>query len=208
VILVVEIRILYFLEDRAQEGFFKAIVERIAQEESISTRILIHDIRSARGGSRIVREFKTFIKDTEQAGAANIDFLVVAIDGNCKGHRNRVDELERSIKSNHPLKQKVVYAVPDPHIERWYLMDQRALKEGVGLDRAPNMPSYKCERAYYKQVLNQTLKESNVSSLLGGAEYAERIVHKIVDVESLYNQNAGFKAFVEDLRRMLRNKRH
>lgn len=203
-----EIRILYFLEDRAQEGFIKAIVERIAKEESISTRILVHDIRSARGGSRIVREFKTFIKDTERGGMANIDFLVVAIDGNCKGHRDRINELEKNIKNDHPLKQKVVYAVPDPHIERWYLMDQRALKDGVGLGHAPNMPSYKCGRAYYKQVLNQALKESNVSSLLGGAEYAEKIVSKIEDLESLYDQNAGFHVFIEDLRRMLRNKLH
>jgi len=204
--LVVEIRILYFLEDRAQEGLIKALVERIAEGESIAAGTLVHDIRSARGGSRIVKEFKSFIKDTEKIGTANIDLLVVAIDGNCKGHRDRINELEKSIKSNHPLNGKVVYAVPDPHIERWYIMDQRALKEGVGLDRAPSMPPYKCERAYYKQVLNQALSESNVSSLLSGAEYAEKIVSKITDIKSLYGQNAGFRVFVEDLRRMLRNK--
>ena len=203
--MVVEIRILYFLEDRAQEGFIKALVERIAGEESITMEALIHDVRSARGGSRVVREFKTFIKDTEKVASLNIDFMIVAIDGNCKGNRERINELEKSIKSNHPLKEKVVYAVPDPHIERWYLMDQRALKEGVGLDRAPSMPKYKCERAYYKQVLNQALRESNVSSLLSGAEYAERIVNNIKDVESLYDQNAGFRVFVEDLRHMLRS---
>lgn len=73
-------------------------------------------------------------------------------------------------------------------------------------DRAPSMPPYKCERAYYKRVLNQALKESGVNSLLSAAEYAERIINKITDVESLYGQNAGFQVFVEDLRCMLRNK--
>jgi hypothetical protein len=87
-------------------------------------------------------------------------------------------------------------------------MDQKALKEGAGLERAPSLPAYKCERAHYKQVLNQALRESNVSSLLSGAEYAERIVNKIIDMESLYGQNAGFQVFVEDLRRMLRSKLH
>jgi hypothetical protein len=130
----------------------------------------------------------------------------VAIDGNCKGHSDRIEQLERYIKISHPFKGRVVYAVPDPHVERCYLMDQRALKEGVGLQRAPSMPRYKCERAHYKQVLNQALRESDVSSLLSGAEYAERIVNNIADVESLYGQDAGFRVFVEDLRRMFRSK--
>ena len=200
-----KIRILYFLEDRAQEGFIKALVKRVASEESIAQDSLIHDVRSARGGSRIVTEFKNFIKDTGRVRATDIDFLVVAIDGNCKGHRERVEQLEKKIKSDHPFKERVVYAVPDPHIERWYLMDQRALKVGVGLDRAPNLPSYKCRRDYYKKVLNQALKESNVSSLLGGAEYAERIVDNIINLRSIGQQNADFQDFVEDLKRMLRN---
>ena len=204
--LVDKIRIIYFLEDRAQEGFIKALVKRVASEESIASDSLIHDVRSARGGSRIVTEFKNFIRDTREFRAIDIDFLVVAIDGNCKGHRERVEQLEKKIKSDHPLKERVVYAVPDPHIERWYIMDQRALKVDIGLHRVPSLPSYKCRRSHYKQVLNQALKESNVDSLLGGAEYAERIVDSIRNLGSLGQQNADFQVFVEDLRRTLRNK--
>lgn len=63
--------------------------------------------------------------------------------------------------------------------------------EEVGLNKAPDLPSYKCKKAYYKQVLNQALKESNVHSLLGGAEYAERIVDNIENLYSLGKQNAG-----------------
>jgi len=199
-----KIRVLYFLEDRAQEGFIKALVARIGQEESIATAALVHDVRSARGGSRIVQEFKTFIKDTRGFGVGDIDFLVVGIDGNCKGHEDRVRQLKKYIKEDHPFSEKVVYAVPDPHIERWYLMDQRAVKAGMGLDRAPSMPAYKCKKAHYKQVLNQALKESNVTSLLGGTEYAEQIVNNIKDLGSLYQQNAGFKVFMEGLRRKFR----
>jgi len=200
-------RILYFLEDSAQEGFIKALVERIAREESIPVNSLIHDIRSARGSSRIIVEFKNFLRDTVRTEPPEeVDLLVVAIDGNCKGYRDRVKELERCIKPNHPFKNKVVYAVPDPHIERWYIMDQRAFRDGVGLDRVPDMPSYKCKRDHYKQLLNKSLKESNVLSLLGGAEYAERIVDNIANLESLGNQNAGFQTFVEDLTRIFRGR--
>jgi hypothetical protein len=205
--LVDKIQILYFLEDLAQEGFIKALVERIAYEESIVGDSLIHDIRSARGGSRIITEFKDFIRDTSRVGATDIDFLVVAIDGNCKGYNERVKQLDRKIKSNHPFKERVVYAVPDPHIERWYLMDQRALRVGIGIDIVPSLPPYKCKRDYYKKIINQALKESNVNSLLGGAEYAERIVDSIENLESLGRQNAGFKSFLESLRRMLRSQK-
>lgn len=199
-------RILYFLEDRAQEGFIKALVERIAREESIPTSSLHHDIRSARGGSKVINEFKKFLRHTEKIGKTEVDLLIVAIDGNCKGYSERIRQLDNYVKEDHPLKGRLVYAIPDPHIERWYIMDQRAFRNGVGLAKAPDLPAYKCKRAYYKQVLNQALKESNVHSLLGGAEYAEKIVDNIEDLDSLGEQNAGFQTFMEAFRRMLREK--
>lgn len=198
------IRILYFLEDRAQEGFIKALVNRIAQDESIPLNSLNHDVRSARGGSRVITEFERFMRDTIQTGSSDVDLLIVAIDGNCKGYRDRVRQLEQYIRQKHPLRNKVVYAVPDPHIERWYMMDQRAFKNGVGVDRSPDIPRYKCKKDYYKQLLRKTLAELNVSSLLGGAEYAENIVGSITSLDSLGSQNAGFQAFVEGLRAFFR----
>jgi len=133
VILVDRMRILYFLEDRAQEGLIKALVERAAREESIAIDSLFHDVRSARGGSRFINELKKFLEYSEMTGIGDVSFLIVARDGNCKGYNRRVRELERYIGPNHPFKSKVVYAIPDPHIERWYIMDQRAFKDGVGL---------------------------------------------------------------------------
>lgn len=199
------IRILYFLEDRAQEGFIKALVERVAKEASIPTSSLTHDIRSARHGSRAIKEFKNFLRDTRKAEPTDVDLLVVAIDGNCKGHRDRKNQLEKLFKPNHPFKDKVVYAVPDPHIERWYIMDQSAFKQGVGLNKPPALPPYKCKKAHYKRVLHQAFREAQVSSLLGGAEYAERIVESIEDLESFGRHNAGCEVFLQDLRNMFRS---
>lgn len=198
--------ILYFLEDRAQEGFIKALVERVAKEEGIALQNLNHQIRSTRGGYRVIAAFRKFIKDTIKTLSPEVDFLIVAIDGNCKGHKDRVRELEKFVKPSHPLKNKIIYAVPDPHIERWYIMDQRAFKEGVGLNKGPDLPPYKCKKEHYKQVINRALRESEVSSLLGGVEYAERIVENISDLDSLGKQNAGFQNFVGDLRRAFREK--
>ncbi|MDI6755449.1 MAG: DUF4276 family protein [Thermodesulfobacteriota bacterium] len=198
--------ILYFLEDRAQEGFIKALVERVAKEEAIVPGTLIHQVRSARGGYRVIAAFRKFIKDTIKRQPPEADFLIVAIDGNCKGHKERVKELERFIKPTHPFKNKIIYAVPDPHIERWYIIDQRAFKDGVGLNKGPDLPPYKCKKEHYKQVLNRALRESKVNSLLGGVEYAEKIIDNIENLDLLAKQNAGFQNFVEDLRSAFRKK--
>lgn len=200
VTLVGRIRVLYFLEDRAQEGFIRALVERIASDRSIPADSLIHDIRSARHGHRVLSQFKTFLKDTKKIRAPDVDVLVIAIDGNCKGYNDRVKEL-RKYTSNHPLENRIVYAVPDPHIERWYLIDQKAFKEGIGLTNVPNLPAYKCKRKYYKQFLSRALKDSDIHSLLGGTEYAEKIVAKIGSLfsRSLADKDVGFQRFVEDL---------
>lgn len=201
-----KILILFFLEDRAQEDFIKSLVERIAEEESIPNSNLVADIRSARKGSKVINEFKKFLKDSKKMGTEDIDFLVVAIDGNCKGYMDRVRELEKYIKPGHPFKNRVIYAVPDPHIERWYIIDQRALRDGVGLDKAPDLPPRKCKKDYYKNVLNQALRDSGVDSLFSGTEFAERIVEKI-DLDLLGMQNAGFQAFIENLRKAFRQMR-
>ena len=201
-----KIRVLYFLEDRAQERFIKALVERIAKEESIPLNLLIHDIRSARGGSRVINEFRNFMKGLK-VDTPGIDLLVVAIDSNCEGYQERRKQLEKYIATP-GFRDKVVLAVPDPHIERWYIMDQRAFKSGVGINKSPELPAYKCGRHYYKQILFKVLKESNVSSVLGGAEYAERIVEKIKDVDALGKHEPGFRNFIQDLRRILKIARH
>ncbi|MCK4763852.1 MAG: hypothetical protein KAW12_16740 [Candidatus Aminicenantes bacterium] len=200
-----KIKILYFLEDRAQESFVTALVEKVAEEESLPGGILKHDVRSARGGSRSIKEFMNFISIYEKTGTLDFDLLVVAIDGNCKGHSERKKELEKCITRAYLFEDKVVFAVPDPHIERWYILDQRAFKKGVGIDKAPPLPQYKCERNHYKQLLIQTLKEAGVNSLFGGAEYAERIVEHMENIDILDRANAGFKVFIRELRRKFRS---
>lgn len=202
--MVAKIQILYFLEDISQEDFIKALVNRIAQDLTIPLESLRHDVRSARGGSTVIPAFEKFMRDTRHLGS-DVDLLIVAIDGNCKGHNGRVRQLEECMKEDHPLKRKVVYAVPDPHIERWYIMDQRAFKNGVGVDRAPNMPPYKCGKDYYKNLLRQALAESDVTSYLGGSEYGESIVDNMASLDSLFGQDVGFQELVENLRGFFRH---
>lgn len=202
-ILADRVRILYFLEDRAQEGFVTALVERLAREMSIPAKMLIHDVRNANRGSSVINEFKNFLKDTVHYPPYS-HLVVVAIDGNCKGYGERKKQLEKHIKPGHPFEDKIVFAIPDPHIERWYILDQKAFKDGVGIDQSPPLPKYKCEKNYYKQLLIRTLKEADINSLLGVAQYAERIVKNIENLNLLERSDDAFKFFVRELRRMLK----
>jgi len=204
--LAASIRILYFLEDRSQEGLITALVERVAAEESLQPGALEHDIRSARGGSRVVNEFRKFLKDTAEA-PPKTHVLIAAIDANCKKRTTRVKELAKCVDDTHPLKGIIVYAIPDPHVERWYLLDQRALKLAAGLPRAPELPQYKCKKGYYKSALSQALRDGGVSSILGGAEYAEKIVENFQDLDTLGRLDESFQAFVQDLRSALRKEK-
>jgi hypothetical protein len=198
------IQILYFLEDIAQEGFIISLVKRVAREASISENSLLHSIRTARGGSRVLPQFEAFMKDHSQASPADIDLLVVAMDGNCQGYSQKLRDIRQFVTPNHPYKEKVICAIPDPHIERWYLMDQRAFKEGVGVTRSPGVPTYKCDKDYYKNLLHQALADSDIKSLLGGTEYAESIIEKMHSLDIIGQSETGFASFIADLRSFYR----
>jgi hypothetical protein len=202
-----KIDIIYFLEDRAQEGFIKALVEKVANETGIPNEVLRHMVRSARRGSRVIAEFRKFLKDARRLGSPGADLIVVSVDGNCKGYNDRVKQLNRYLRPTDWFQSRILYAVPDPHIERWYLMDQKALKEGIGVDKAPEMPPYKCKKGHYKQILNKALRDAGIQSLLGGPEYAEKIIGNILDLRLFAEKNAGLEKFIQDLQKGLRELR-
>ena len=69
-------------------------------------------------------------------------------DANCQGYLKRRQELEPAVEY---CGCKVVYAIPDPHIERWLLLDSAAFKAVLG--RGCDAPKQKCERKRYKRLL-------------------------------------------------------
>ena len=152
--------VLYFVDDRAHEGFIKTLVECIAESESLPRDSISHDVRSGRGGSRGIVELKEFFNDTMCYSPSEVDMLVTVIDGNCKGFAKRLDQVGAQVPPNHPLKDRIVYCIPDPHIERWYLVDQRAFKRGVGTDVVPSLPPSKCDQDFYKNLLSHALMDA------------------------------------------------
>jgi hypothetical protein len=188
--------ICYFLEDIAHERFLKTLVARLAEEQGISPDRIIHDVRNASGGrGKVLEEFRQFLDDLSRQSWTP-DVLVVAVDGDCVGYRQRREEIRR-LADQKGYRGFIACAVPNPHIERWYLADPEPLQRIAGVQ--PVCPRYKCQRDFYKQALRDVFRQAGFQPLLGGAEYGEDIARGI-DIYKVGRIDTGFKHFVEDLR--------
>lgn len=179
-----------FVEDDAHQQVIGALVRRIAAECDVSVRL---DWRSAVGGyGRVIAELGDYMRDLKRQGSPWPDLIVAATDANCKGLNERVREIGSS-----DTPAPMILAVPDPHIERWLLLDGAAFKSvlGTGCDA----PDQKCDRGRYKQRLIESVHAAGTTPLLGGIEYAEDIV-MAMDIGRASRVDRSFKRFVEDLR--------
>jgi len=132
------------------------------------------------------------MRDLRRQGSPWPDLIVAATDANCKGLNERVGEI-----GHDDTPTPMVLAIPDPHIERWLLLDGAAFKTvfGIGCDA----PDQKCDRGRYKQRLIEAIHAAGTTPLLGGIEYAEDIV-MAMNIDRASRLDRSFKRFVEDLR--------
>jgi len=189
----------YFLEDIAQERFITGLVLRVASELGLAVR---NEVRNASGGKgRAIAELRAFLRDVSRSMTSTYDVLVVAIDGNCNTYQGRRREIEKA-REHAGYGGCIVCAVPDPHIERWYLADAEGFRQAIAGSQPVPLPAYKCERARYKQALREAVRAAGIELQLGGAEFAQ----DIVETMNLYRAgqvDAAFKHFIDDLRAAL-----
>lgn len=179
-----------FAEDRAHQAFLEAILRRIADEEGKSVRIRV---RSARGGhGKVLRELKIFQRTLTLKGELP-DILVVAIDGNCKGLNEARKEISEQLAE--PWRDRSVLACPDPHIERWFLLDAVHFAARVGVP--PKLPKRKCGRDIYKSALANAVIVAGHPPTLGGIEFAEELALGM-DFFRAGKADRSFQLFVED----------
>jgi hypothetical protein len=189
--------VICFFEDIAQEKFIKAIVKRASQEVGKNVQV---KVRSATRGSRVWNEFELYLKDIKRGLEPMPDILVVVIDSDCKGRNVVVNRIKQLAKGYGFPVDRVVCAVPEPHIERWYIEDQSALKRVISEVNVQKV-GYKCERDRYKRALEDAIRKAGVEPLLGGAEYGDEIA-SCLDPGRL---DKSFKEFWDELRRVLKN---
>jgi hypothetical protein len=194
-------RVVFFLEDSAQEAIIPPLFSRLAAEAQWAENELDLRVLSARGGGSL-RAFRKFLKDARRPGHLSADLLVVGVDANCKGFTVRRDlVMKAATKSTaYPV---VITAVPDPHVERWYLLDPLALGKAAAISIAASLPAYKCEKNHYKTLLRSAFDASGIVPPLGGLEYGP-LVARHMDLFSAAKQDHGLADYVEKARAWLK----
>ena len=182
-----------FVEDFAHQQVIGALVQSLADAHGIDVRF---DWRSAvRGHGRVVQEFNSYLRDLARQGGRP-DLIIVATDANCSGLNERAREI-----GNPDAPTPMVLAVPDPHIERWLLLDGAAFRSVFG--KGCDAPDYKCSRDLYKRRLAEAIHATGVTPSLGGIEFAEDIV-QAMDIERAMRADRSLERFVNDLRAAFR----
>lgn len=186
-------RIVLFVEDRAHRDVLDVLVRRLCEEQQVEVEFVWSN--ATRGFGAVARDLKRYVSELKVTGTLP-DLLIVASDGNCRGTSARRAELAVD-----DLGVPVVYAIPDPHIERWLMLDGRAFKSvfGVGCDA----PDRKCDRDRYKQLLGEQVAASGTPAVFGGIEYAQELMESL-DIERAATADRSFARFVGELRSVLR----
>lgn len=185
--------LLLFAEDDALEKFIGTLAVRIAHEHGLSVRLRV---RSARGGfGKVLQELQRFTAACDRGAEAVPDVIVVAVDANCHGLNDRRAEVEAC--AGGIVRERLVIAVADPHVERWFLLDGAAFRAVLG--HGCQAPDQKCEKDRYKGLLIRAVQDAGVQPLLGGIEYAEDLANQM-DLQRAGAADAGIRRFVDTLR--------
>ena len=184
-----------FVEDHAHRQVIGALVQRIAEESDIAIQL---DWRNAVGGhGKVIAELNDYMRDLRRQGGPWPDLIIVATDANCKGINERTREI-----GGRDEPAPMILAIPDPHIERWLLLDGAAFKAVFG--KGCDAPDQKCDRNRYKQRLIEAIHATGTMPILGGIEYAEDIVQQI-NINRITQVDRSFRRFVEELRDMFQS---
>ena len=96
----------------------------------------------------------------------------------------------------------LIHALPDPHVERWLLIDSQAFKAVFG--KGCKAPDQKCEKYRYKTLLREAIENAGGNVLLGGLEHAEDLV-KAMSFDTLKNSDNSIKRFIIETEQVLKS---
>ena len=179
-----------FAEDRGHEIVLKTMVECVLANRAVQAKIRLVSVRG--GFGRVQTELRQYVKELQGLRSTLPDLVIVATDANCLGAKSRCQTL-RSVAE--PIQDRVIYAIPDPHIERWLLRDPAAFKAVLGTPC--QTIQQKCDRDRYKRLLIESVRNAGAVPLLGGLEYAEDIVRQM-DL-TVVGHDDDFTNFLQEL---------
>lgn len=185
-----------FVEDIGQVRFLTRLMERVAAEQEPSLQARIITRNATGGGARVIAELRRFVRDlpTEEETP---DLIVVALDCDCRRRSRVVRDLQKLLAGR--VSSEIVFALPEPHVERWYLADQAALQRVTGAPGMPSLPPPRCRKDLFKRALADAFGAGDLYPSLGGVEYAEEIVSEM-DLSVAARNDASLGAFIQDFR--------
>ncbi len=184
-----------FMEDIAHEKFITSLVERIASESGTKVEF---DVRNAtRGIPQMRGELRRFLRDHTQIGNSIFDILIIVQDADHNSEAETKNEIQRHIERiGYP--GETIVAVPDPHIEAWYLADPISIQAIGGSQNLIQTPQGDSEKDRYKRELSRAFPYAP----LGGIEYADEIVMNM-DLYCAGRNVSSLRHFIDDLRSTL-----
>ncbi len=183
-----------FGEDRAHELIVGGLVQRLADDSGIPVHL---NWRNAEGGhGRVAQELRAYLRDLERQGSPMPDLIIIATDANCSGLNTRTKEISDTAESVSDLLPPIILAIPDPHIERWLLLDGAAFSRIFG--RGCDAPEQKCSRHLYKRLLIRAIRNAGITPRLGGIEFAEDIVREM-NLERAKRADHSLQSFLDNL---------
>ncbi len=183
---------LLFCEDTAHVQVIQGLIERLAKEQKVDVSC---EVRTARGGhGKMLHEVRQFVRGFAGKPESLPDLLLIARDANCQGYGDCKVQIQKALGD---FACPWIAAIPNPHIERWLLLDAAAFKSVLG--KGCPAPDQKCERERYKNLLIQAISDAGVKPFLGGIEYAMELVNAM-DLARLERVDDSLGHLLKDLR--------
>jgi hypothetical protein len=158
------------------------------------------DVLHSRGGQSIAA-LKSYLQDAKKRGMSPVDCAVIGSDANCRGFLQKRELLQAEARG---LSLTLITVIPDPHVERWFLLDPAALSAAVGKPLVPHVPPYKCGKNEYKIRLKEAFQGSGIAPLSGGIEYGPEIAAHM-DIYTVSKLDAGLKDFADQTKLWLKS---
>jgi hypothetical protein len=192
------IKVYLIVEDAAQENVIRALFRRLSFEEGIRISIS-KSIMGGYGG--VLTEIKGFQQALHKGAipAGSPDLLLVLGDSNCHNFQERKNEIANIIDNT--IFPFIAIGCPEPHIEKWLLIDPHALNNIFGVSL--NISLDKCEKDYYKHELRKIIRQAGWPMTQEGIEYAQDIIEEIDFIKAGKNDHS-FKVFLSDLRSIIK----
>jgi hypothetical protein len=185
-----------FVEDEAHEMFLIALIQRLANAHNIEINIKASSVRGGRG--KVITELRQYKRDLQRNREDLPDLIIVGTDSNCKG----LSECETEISQvTSDLGDMIITMIPEPHIERWLLLDSEAFKTVFG--KGCPVPDQKCERGRYKNMLLNAIYQATMVFPLDAIERVDELVN-VMNLQRMAQSDRSIQRFFNPLQRRFR----